>query len=336
MRRRRFLTAAACATLGPLAGGRRLLGQEAAASAAETAGYDVEGLARMLDQGVAAGMAALRSEYAEEVDALSAADGQQFAKYASAFLSQAQPVLGTPVVGDAVLDGLMEAPAPEVVHNAPGPAVYYINGMFTSRKLAREEARHVARRFGGRRRVELLYNAGTDPRVDAERAANDVDEAYRDRVWPLYLYGLLTGGSLRSLAQNMLFGQSALQHNPTTRQVARLLHDHPQSCISIIGYSQGALIVRNALYTLAVLGKEDFVTKHVAFVAPGLPINDNEVWPVPRKFTPLERPNDPVPAVLGLRSRDVSWRELGLAHHQFFEDGYVKQITDAMLCPEPV
>ncbi|QDU88450.1 hypothetical protein Pla175_18280 [Pirellulimonas nuda] len=330
MLRRHFLSALA---VGQSLLPRLALGQDAAAAGA-AAPYEADTLGALLDEGINLGIGILRGEYQEQIEALRTGDRQKLAGYADALVAKLRPLIATPLVGDQVAQQLMEDVPPELVHQAPGEPVYFVNGMFTSHEVARQEARDLAKRLGGGRPVYLFYNAGTDPRVDPKLAAADLDETYKDRVWPVYLHGLMTGGSYKAAAEKMFFGVSVLQHNPTTRQVAHFLYHHPESCVSIVGYSQGAMIVRNALYTLALLGKEKFVNEHVAFVAPGLPLADREVWPVPKKFTALADPKDPIPAIIGLRQPTTGWRELGLAHHRFYELGYLKLIKPEMLCTD--
>ncbi len=329
MLRRHFLSALALVqSLTP----RLALGQDAAAGAA--APVETDALGALLDEGLNLGLGILRGEYQDEINALRNGDPEKLANIADTLVARLRPLIGTPVVGGQVAEGLMDATPPELVHKATGKPVYFVNGMFTPHDLALEQARGLAKRLGGGRPVYLFYNAGTDPRVDPKLAAADLDETYKDRVWPVYLQGLLTGGSYKAAAEKLFFGSSVLQHNPTTRQVAHFLHHHPESCVSIVGYSQGALIVRNALYTLALLDKGKFVSEHVAFVAPGLPMADREIWPVPKKFTALADPRDPIPSLIGLRQPTTGWRELGLAHHQFYEQGYLGQIKPAMLCTD--
>ncbi len=308
---------------------RPALGQETQVDAQPA--YQADLLGALLYEGVNLGLGVLRGEYQEQIEALRSGDSEKLASYADALVAKLRPLVATPIVGGQVADQLMDATPPELVYQADGEPVYYVNGMFTSHELAREEARALAKQLGGDRPVYLFYNAGTDPRVDPKLAATDLDETYKDRVWPVYLHGLLTGGSYKAAAEKLFFGASVLQHNPTTRQVAHLLYHHPESRVSLVGYSQGSLIVRNALYTVALLGKEKLVNEHVAFVAPGLPMADREVWPVPKKFTALADPRDPVSSLIGLRQPSTEWRELGIAHHRFYEQGYLGQIKREML-----
>ncbi|MEM6329170.1 MAG: hypothetical protein AAF790_02860 [Planctomycetota bacterium] len=354
MRRRDFLTTGAAAAIGQSLLAKLAAAQEVLGDAKETlqateidvpglgrvslnpADYDAETLGRLFGQDFAAGVAWVREHYADAVTALQQGDAAKMATLAAPLITQASRAAGLPLVGDGLRGALLDEPRPEPIQAArsTAPPVYYVNGMFTPHDLAREEARELARRLPGRA-VWLLYNQGTPPSVDRRAAGKDLEEAFRDRVWPLQLTRMLRGKSLGAGVGWAIDSGSPLQHNPTTRQLAGLLHklagEQPGGGVGIVGYSQGAMIARNALFTLALLGKQAYAEQRVALVAPGLPISNHEVWPVPAKFTPIVDPSDPVPAYLGLQGDGFQAEGAGLEHHRWFEDGYASRIRPGML-----
>ncbi|MEM6798480.1 MAG: hypothetical protein AAF589_03110 [Planctomycetota bacterium] len=347
MRRRDFFTAGAAAAFGQSLLAKLARAQEAVdleAGEIEVPGfgrvsinpqdYDAQQLANLFGKDFAAGIAYVREQYGDAVKAISEGDTQKLATLAAPLIKQAGRVSSLPLVGDGLKDALLDPPKLETISRGSGPPVYYINGMFTPAETARNEARALAGRLPGRS-VSLLYNAGTAPSDDPKLAGKDLEEAFRDRVWPLQLTRMLRGKSLGTGVGWALDSGSPLQHNLTTRQLSGLLHklasEQPTATVGLVGYSQGSMIVRNALFTLALLGKQTFAEQRVAFVAPGLPMNDQEVWPVPKKFTPLVDPQDPVPAYLGLRGDGFATKGAALEHHQWFNRGYVSRITPTML-----
>ena len=300
--------------------------------------YDTEEIAAWFKKSFPEGIEQVRKQYAGSVKALRDGDPRLLAQLAQPLMKKAKSALSVPLVGDSLRSGLMSTPKPEVIVAGKGEPVYFINGLFTTLTMARDEARELAKHLGGRG-VSLLYNQGTPPSESAELAGKDVEEAFRDRVWPMQIAGMMTGKSFGAGFQNLLGGQSPLQHNPTTQQLAQLLFDRaekhdpakPAQRIALVGYSQGSLIVRNALFTLAMLDQQKFAETQVAFVAPGLPIADREVWPKPERFTPLIDPRDPIPAYFGLRGEGFQTKQVALKHHNWFEDGYASRIKPAML-----
>lgn len=346
MRRRHFLTAAA-SLLGPGVLARIALGQTATEEpppgidipgfgrlSLDPADYDAEQIAKLFEGDFSGAVDALRAHYGDAVKAISSGDGTQLAKLAGPLIQQASIAAALPFVGNGLEEALMTAPEPEAIQQGSGAPVYYVNGIFTTHAMAREEARELAGRLPGRP-VSLLYNEGTPPSTNRQLAGRDLEEAYRDRVWPVQLTRTLSGKSLGAGLKAALSGDSPLQHNPTTRQLAKLMHDHatgsPEAPFAVVGYSQGSMIARNALFTMAILGKQEFVEKRVAFVAPGMPINRQEVWPVPKKFTPLVDPADPVPAYFGLEGEGFRTQGAAVQHHTWFDKGYVSRIKPEML-----
>jgi len=348
---RREFVAAALASLGSGCLGRLACGQEvgpADDNAIEIPGlgrfslnpddYDAKELADWFGKSFPEGLEQVRKQYESSVKTLRDGDPQQLARLAQPLIKKAQSAMALPLVGDGLRKSLMSPAKPEVIVAGEGDPVYFINGLFTTLTMARDEARELAKHVG-RRGVSLLYNEGTPPSESAELAGKDVEEAFRDRVWPMQVAGMMTGKSFGAGFQNLLGGQSPLQHNPTTQQLAQLLYDRAEQHkagqakgrIALVGYSQGALIVRNALFTLALLDRQKFAETQVTFVAPGLPIADHEVWPKPQRFTPIIDPRDPIPAYLGLRGKGFQTKQVALKHHNWFEDGYASRIKPAML-----
>ena len=302
------------------------------------ADYDAQTLSDLFQQDFGAGVALVRERYADAVTALTSGDSEKLSELAGPVVEKLTRAQAVPLVSDAVRDALIDTPQPEYIARGSGTPIYYVNGIFTPIATARDEARELANRLPGST-VALLYNHGTPPSEDTEAAGQDISEAFRDRIWPLQLSRRLKGNAFGSGIGAWLSGDSgqdatALQHNPTTRQLAGALHaaatTSPTGSVAIVGYSQGAMIARNALYTLAVLGKQSFAENRVAFVAPGLPINNKEVWPVPKRFTPLVDPKDPVPAYLGLQGEGLGLRGAAIDHHRWLEI-YVSRITPDMV-----
>lgn len=301
--------------------------------------YDADSIANLFGKDFAGATQMLRQQYDDTLRAITTGDQKKLAAMADPLVRHLTRAEEIPLVGDGIKKALLAKPQPELISDAAGqaaPMVYFINGMFTTQSHARQEAKTLATQLPGHR-VSLFYNEGTDPRTDSRAAGKDLEEAFKDRVWPLQLTRMLRGKSvaesLKAAAGSTLDGGSPLQHNPTTRQLAGLLHqlatEMPTAKVALVGYSQGALIARNALYTIAILGHEEFAVNQVALVAPGTPINDYEVWPLPKKFTPIVDPQDPVPSYLGLQGSGFNTRQAALSHH-WFEETYVKQIKPEM------
>lgn len=349
MHRRAFLRTTTSAGLGLLATQAGAEAPPASGSAAggptidipgygaislDPADYDPAKLAALFERDFSQALAALRRRHAEAINALSSLDASQMAKLAGPLIQQASRAAALPFIGRGLKDALMSPLQAIPIQQGAGAPVYYVNGIFTSEAVAKNEAIELAKRLPGRP-VSLVYNRGTAPSDSRLLAGQDLEEAYRDRVWPVYLTGLLTGRSLGAGLTTALGGDSPLQHNPATRGLAWLMHQQatrsPGEPFAVVGYSQGAMIVRNALFTLAILGHQEFAERQVSAVLPGLPINRQEVWPVPRKLTVLVDPADPIPAYLGLEGDGFRAQGVTVDHHKWFDQGYVSKITPAML-----
>lgn len=304
--------------------------------------YDADSIANLFGQDFAGGVAKVRQKYDGAVRAIASGDKKQLAKLAEPLVARATRATELPLVGSGIKKSLLDTPKPETISKGRGATgavqkTYFVNGMFTTHATAQEEAGHLAKQLP-KHAISLFYNEGADPRTDSKAAGKDLEEALKDRVWPIQLTrtlrGKSLGDSLKTAVSSTVDGGSPLQHNPTTRQLAGLIYklatEMPTATVSLVGYSQGAMIVRNALYTVAILGHQEFVEKQVAFVALGSPINDYEVWPLPKKFTPIIDPQDPIPSYFGLNGSGFNTRQASLTHH-YFEESYVKRVKPEML-----
>ncbi len=179
--------------------------------------------------------------------------------------------------------------------------VYYINGVMTDRRYAYLEAEFLARMI--ERPVYLLHNpsaCGDSGFIGGASCVGDWGESFLDKSWPLKITAAMP-----------------VQHNNTTKQLAYILYYQP-SPITIISHSQGTIITRNALMTVALLGKERKMRKGVAWTATGMPMQNSEVWPMPDDFLLHVNPNDPIAAVVGLRGGGHTMESLialGVTHN---------------------
>jgi hypothetical protein len=213
----------------------------------------------------------------------------------------------------------------------PGPPVWYVNGICTTKYHATKAGNAIAERLD--RRVHVLYNPTViEPPYQTGLKAkgfgnNDIDECVYDRAWPatvLSRLDILTESLLGGLVKN----KEKLQANPTTRQLAHVLYysDEP---VSLVTHSQGVLIARNAFFTNWILGKESKIRNNTAWVAAGLPLSDHEIFPRPKRTTILSYSDDPVSKLLGLRGGGV---ELKPADHDFMEN-YKDQLHENQIWP---
>ena len=211
----------------------------------------------------------------------------------------------------------------------PGNPIYYVNGMYCPKSLARSDAEALSKKFG--RPVYIIMNpsfldkvaTGTPNKwpTGTPNCVDDFAEACYDYAWPEKLTGLgntddlmnwaFSGGSAAILASvaspiptatlpKLAPSPQFVQLNPTARQVAYVIY-HADRPISIVSHSQGCLQVRNANLALALLGKEDFIKKHVAWVAAGNPVNENLRGPTPANYNSAVNSADPVGVIVGLR-----------------------------------
>ena len=204
-----------------------------------------------------------------------------------------------------------------------GEPVYYVNGMLTDLNQATDRRDRIGDHL--QRPVHVVYN----PTVNI---GMDLAECYYDRLWIYDVFTLFSHFKEVSLLKAFLDGKPTLQMNPTTRQVAHLLY-HADRPISIVSHSQGCMIVRNACFTLFLLSKESWVRAHLAWIAAGTPLNDNEVWPPARKYESLRVDGDPIARWLALSgtSQITSIPQMS-ADHDFIQS-YIPQIGGRMLWP---
>lgn len=213
------------------------------------------------------------------------------------YLSFFLPVGATQAILEANVGGIYYENNPtlrlgidELVNRELGGAIlYHVNGLNVfprsdtfgvpdsppaSKFEAFEEAESISLELA--RSVQLIYNdtAQTRPGDNVGFAA-DVAQAALDAVWVAPLP----------------------QHNETTKHLAGLLLQHARNKenVSISGYLQGTLIVRNALRTLIDLGEGAWVANHVKLLFVGTPLNTNDVKGMHGVF--LNNTRDPVAAL---------------------------------------
>jgi hypothetical protein len=148
----------------------------------------------------------------------------------------------------------------------------------------------------------------------------DFAEAVYDRLWPVDINGVFAKFvSPTSFLKEYLDSVTELQKNPATRQVTHLLY-HSKEPISLVSHSQGCIIVRNATFTMRLLGKGDWVSDHLAWVAAGSPLGVSEmmeVSPEPAKFHSPSHPQDPVAQLPVIGGGGGNFKELNVAKHDF-------------------
>ncbi|GEM_PF-1398276 len=221
----------------------------------------------------------------------------------------------------------LESPRPVPTGSGySGEPVYFINGIWNGIDDASESAEALARHL--KRPVSLIYNpsAWRPPsfRTGTPYVLSDIAEAAYDRAWPLQV--LATNPADDS---EILDKKKPIQLNATSRMVAHLLC-HSDKPVSIVSHSQGCIIVRNACFTLFLMGMKDKLKDNLAWVSTANPLNDNEVWPVPNKYESLIHPGDPLPRLLGFEGWDtVDPRVLNFEHG--FQDNYLDKIAPDML-----
>jgi hypothetical protein len=120
------------------------------------------------------------------------------------------------------------------------------------------------------------------------------------------------------------------QHNPTTRQLTHLLY-HADGPIKLVSHSQGSAIVRNAVATVAAMGKTAWIEQNLTWVACAPPMNDWEIWPPANTWQckQLTHRGDPIVEVVGGRGGE------GITDADFgkhpYEHNYLFQIQREML-----
>ncbi len=205
-----------------------------------------------------------------------------------------------------------------------GEPVYFVNGIWTGEKKARAAATALGRHL--QRRISLIYNPSIVNRLEFSGGTpairTDLLGAAYDTIWPL-LTCTVPPKQLAAL------GQGSVQANVTAREITHLLF-HANRHVSIVSHSQGCIIVRNACFALFLLGKEKWVREQVAWVATGLPLDVNEVWPLPNRYTSLVDENDPVAKIWRFNDLNNIGTALIRFHHSFVGH-YIKRIDPAVL-----
>jgi hypothetical protein len=214
-------------------------------------------------------------------------------------------------LGESTL--LEKGPPPIECHTVPGSnPVYYVNGMTVPRDFAMFEAQKLGEHLN---RTAFLIHNPTEISRFGEIAGLEADsrEAILDRAWPATIWNL---GVLQALA-----GQ-VVQHNATTRHVSHFFF-HSNDRVDIVCHSQGTMIVRNALLSCKILGK-DMSNIHV--VMAGSPLGDSEIFPKPGKIEVKKKEHDPVVETFAFQG--VFENKQNRAKHDFVKQ-YVEMISDA-------
>jgi hypothetical protein len=223
------------------------------------------------------------------------------------------------------LAAFMEPPNPiECGTQYSGEPVYFVNGIWTDQEKATSAANELSQHL--QRPVSLIYNPSVvnppEFRTGTPGINSDLLEAAYDTIWPL-LSCTLPPKQLTAL------GRGSVQANSTTRRITSLLY-HANKRLSIVSHSQGCIIVRNACFALFLLGRGQWISEQLAWVATGLPLEPNEVWPQPTRYTSLVDDNDPVGRILRFNDLGNIQTSLILFHHGFV-DHYIKAIEPEML-----
>ena len=172
-----------------------------------------------------------------------------------------------------------------------GDPVYYVNGILTTKSDIVATATLIAIHLD--RKVGIIFNPSCIDmsfgfNTGTPGCSSDFEEAVYDRCWPA-----ICAVELKNL-------DPPSQRNRTTRQLAWLLYHNIGNKISFITHSQGCIQMRNAMFTVGMFGKETDVRRNLAWVELGTPLNNNELWPKPRKFVRLRNKDDIVDELIGL------------------------------------
>jgi hypothetical protein len=214
--------------------------------------------------------------------------------------------------------------------SCPGTPVWYVNGILTTTKEALIAGHAISTQIN--RPVHLIHNPTfIEPPfqtgLDADGfGTDDLSECVYDRIWPVYVASRLYDIK-ESLLQSILDGGVRLQENPSTRQLAWVVAKS-ETPPSIITHSQGCIIARNAFLTASILSAEE-KARSTAWVAAGIPLNNNEIWPKPRRTEVLDYSNDPVAKCVGLRGGGLKY---SIPDHDFMVH-YVDQLKDTFFHP---
>ncbi|MEZ6087135.1 MAG: hypothetical protein R3C05_03700 [Pirellulaceae bacterium] len=210
-----------------------------------------------------------------------------------------------------------------------GPPIWFVNGITTKRAEAIAMADEISTRL--RRPVHLLHNPTfmEPPHHSGLKVpgfgTDDLSECLYDRLWPATILNKLNKLDEAALRQ-MVADDLPLQGNPTTRQLAHVLLN-AEAPIDLITHSQGCIIARNAMYTLAMLGARQKAEETIAWIAAGIPLNDKELSPLPKQTTILDVGADPVAKIVGLRG---GTREYVGSDHSFLEHYSPQLLADQL------
>jgi hypothetical protein len=199
-----------------------------------------------------------------------------------------------------------------------GDPVYFVNGLCVTLADARDSGTALADRF--QRPVRLLYNPSfinADAKsgdIGVELAStgtpdvgSDLGEACYDRSWPSLMtayFDAMRPESLEALLETKPEeSRVRLQKNLTTRQIAHLIYFNEKP-ITIVAHSQGAIQVRNACYTMTLLGAEGKVRNNVALVSCGSPLAEGEIFPKPAQNHVLVNAGDVRAKLVNLTNGD--------------------------------
>jgi hypothetical protein len=214
-----------------------------------------------------------------------------------------------------------------------GSSIYFVNGWLTTLASAKIEGRALAERL--EQPVSLIHNPTflEPPQwTGTYQLTDDFSEAVYDRIWPETFVG--SGGIGAALPIKLLpvisdlapiNPRAFMQLNTTTRQLTHLIY-HAKKPILLVTHSQGCLQARNAIFTVGLFRGEDWVSKHVRWIATGSPVSDAEMWPRLNWFKAFVEDGDPVAQVVGLRGGKGSFDAMSGASH-WFTSQYVDRIA---------
>jgi hypothetical protein len=210
------------------------------------------------------------------------------------------------------LQDYVATPQPILVNpsspSAPGARpVYFVNGIQTTRDEAIADAQGLADQLG--RPVALIYNPTTGLPGDAERALGD-----------------------------LLWMPPLPQPDPVVREVAGVLLAAWESGqpVDVVGFSEGAASVNDAVRTLDALGLGVWVYDNVSVVLVAAPLGPFDAAGTAH-FERLDNVGDPVVELLGDRRLSLLAKLAppattlsGLLDVHYFLDSYVGQVVGAL------
>lgn len=176
----------------------------------------------------------------------------------------------------------LESSTPRAVYGEP---VYFVNGMGTSHARAIDEAMRIAGQLN--RPVRLIYNA-TSADTDFVLPTSDFYESVLDHFWSAPIP----------------------QHNRATRIIASVLKDAEQTGkkIDIVAYSQGSIILRNAIRTMDEFGSGEWIRNSLAVTLLGAAVRNEEV--PSNRFLAVANSRDPVVEWVGQSETAWDWRKI--------------------------